>query len=172
MNLQCVIETYNIKNCLIDVNCSSLLEKRKGMKVDILPEISRKEGKKMLLDNQLESKYDLIITSLEQLDTFSLFFFKSLFIFIPMTSDVLAENKHLPYDSIYENLNCYQGKLYRNDYTSTKFYTEKLGLAEQEFLRDKPHRFLMKELELLNNEFGQDAKKVILELGSSVGWLA
>lgn len=154
MNLAHYVTFYNLKKVLCDKASSSLVSGMK--KVDILPENFT------VLDvlPELDDHYDLILTSILSLEKFKHFFHRGLFIFINSTSDPSCET----FEQFYEKVPCYTGTLFRNDFLSIKFPTEKLTLTEQVFIRDKPFRFLKKITESVSKIKG---KKVIVEIGTS-----
>jgi hypothetical protein len=180
-NLQHLFYIYNIKEVLVDSQVkeyvNGVFDMISTLKVDfnieeaIVPDIisckklrNREIANSYLLDSNknFKQKYDLFVVHEDNFTNVLPLLHRMLFIYVVIGSNKTM-SKHgiyLPYTKVND---CFEGIFYINDFHSMIFPNVSLTTYQQTYIRDKPYRFLMKSVSLIENVLNG---KIIVEIGS------
>lgn len=185
-NLYHLFYIYNIKEVLVDKQTkeyvNSVFDTISKLQVDfniedaIEPDyISCKKLKSFPTDaneyilnaeKNFKQKYDLFVVHEDNFKSVLPLLHRVVFIYI-VTGDhriVAKDGLYLPYTKVND---CFDGVLYINEFHSMIFPYINLNVFQQTYLRDKPYRYLMKTISLIETVLGEsDGKRTIVEIGS------
>jgi hypothetical protein len=165
-NLYHLVQNFNIKTCLIDGFSEEYTSNVLGDYNLDVSKITIKNKKSITPStyHDLKDQYDLIIVWNNQ-SLLRYFFHKAKYIYIVDQSNDPDDNYDINryYTRLQLLVSEYNSALYYNDYLSKIFENTLLSVHQQTFVRDKPYKFLLKEMDILSVL----DKKIVIEIGAS-----